>query len=56
MVVVRPGDRFTIAGLAGTFLKIGVATLWVRAVLALGAILLFLLLFAILAIVMYLVR
>lgn len=52
VVVVRPGDRFTIAGLAGTFLKIGAASLLVRAVLAVGA----MLLFAILAAIMYLLR
>jgi hypothetical protein len=42
LVAVRPGDRFTITGLAGTFLKIGAASLLVRAVLAAGAMLLFL--------------
>jgi hypothetical protein len=46
-VAVRPGDRFTITGLAGTFLKIGAASLLVRAVLAAAAMLLFLLLAAI---------
>jgi hypothetical protein len=46
-VAVRPGDRFTITGLAGTFLKIGAASLLVRAVLAAGAMLLFLILAAI---------
>ena len=47
LVAVRPGDRFTITGLAGTFLKIGVASFLVRAVLAVGAMLLFLILAAI---------
>jgi len=47
LVAVRPGDRFTITGLAGTFLKIGVASFLVRAVLAAGAMLLFLILAAI---------
>jgi hypothetical protein len=51
VVIVRPGDRFTITGLAGTYLKIGVASLLVRAVLAVGAILLL----VILAAAMYLV-
>jgi hypothetical protein len=37
---VRPGDRFTIAGLVKTYLKIGVAGFLVRAVLAVGALLL----------------
>ena len=46
-VAVRPGDRFTITGLAGTFLKIGVASLLVRAVVAVGAMLLFLIVAAI---------
>jgi hypothetical protein len=40
--VVRPGDRVTITGLAATYLKIGAASLLVRAVLAVGAILLLL--------------
>ena len=48
LVGVRPGDRFTITGLAGTFFKIGAASLLVRAVLALGSLLLFLVLAAIL--------
>jgi hypothetical protein len=48
VVVVRPGDRFTITGLAATFLKIGAASLLVRAVLAIGALLLLLLAAAIL--------
>jgi len=52
VVVVRPGDRFTITGLAGTFLKIGAASLLVRALLAVGA----MLLFVILAAIMYLLR
>lgn len=47
LIAVRPGDRFTITGLATTFLKIGVASLLVRAVLALGAGLLFLIFVAI---------
>jgi hypothetical protein len=34
LVAVRPGDRFTITGLAGTFLKIGAASLLVRMVVA----------------------
>jgi hypothetical protein len=42
LIAVRPGDRLTITGLAATFLKIGVASLLVRALLALGAVLLFL--------------
>jgi hypothetical protein len=46
-VAVRPGDRFTITRLAGTFLKIGVASLLVRAVVAAGAMLLFLIVAAI---------
>lgn len=52
LVAVRPGDRFTITGLAGTFLKIGAASLLVRAVLGLGAMLLLGVIFGI----MYLVR
>jgi hypothetical protein len=52
VVVVRPGDRFTITGLAATYLKVGAASLLVRAVLALGALLLFLAVAA----VMYLFR
>jgi len=46
-VAVRPGDRFTITGLAGTFLKIGVASLLARAVAAAGAMLLLLIIAAI---------
>jgi hypothetical protein len=46
-VAVRPGDRFTITGLAGTFLKIGAASLLVRAVFAVGAVLIFVMLAAI---------
>jgi hypothetical protein len=49
VVVVRPGDRFTITGLAATFLKIGAASLLVRAVLAAGALLLLLLAAALLS-------
>jgi hypothetical protein len=51
-VAVRPGDRFTITGLAGTFLRIGLASLLVRAVQALGLMLLFL----VLVTVVYFVR
>jgi hypothetical protein len=47
LVAVRPGDRFTITGLAVTFLKIGAASLLVRAVLAMGAMLLFMVFVAI---------
>ncbi len=39
LIAVRPGDRITVTGLAGTFLKIGAAGLLVRAVLALAGIL-----------------
>ena len=46
-VAVRPGDRFTITELAGTFLKIGVASLLARAVAAAGAMLLLLIVTAI---------
>jgi hypothetical protein len=46
-IAVRPGDRFTIVGLATTFLKIGLASLLVRAVFAAGAALTFLVLAAI---------
>jgi hypothetical protein len=46
-VAVRPGDRFTITGLAGTFLKIGAASLLARAVAAVGAMLLLLIIAAI---------
>jgi hypothetical protein len=52
LVAVRPGDRFTITGLAGAFLKIGAASLLVRAVLAAGAMLLFL----VIAAVVYIAR
>ena len=52
VVVVRPSDRFTVLGLAGTFLKIGAASLLVRAVLAAGA----LLLVVVLAGILYLLR
>jgi hypothetical protein len=48
VVVVRPGDRFTVTGLATTFLKIGAASLLVRAVLAIGALVLFLVVAALL--------
>ena len=47
LIAVRPGDPFTITGLATTFLKIGVASFLVRAVLALKAGLLFLIFVAI---------
>jgi hypothetical protein len=47
LVAVRPGDRFTITGLAGTFLKVGAASLLARAVVAAGAMLLVLVLMAI---------
>jgi hypothetical protein len=49
LIAVRPGDRFTVTGLAGTFLKIGVAGFLVRAVLAAGGLLLLLIVAAILA-------
>ena len=47
LVAVRPGDRFTITGLAGTFLKIGAARLLVRAVVSAALMTLFLILAAI---------
>ena len=47
MIAFRPGDQFTIVGLATTFLKIGLASLLVRVVLAAGAVLSFLILAAI---------
>lgn len=46
-VAVRPGDRLTVTGLAGTFLKIVAASLLVRALFAAGAMLIFLILGAI---------
>lgn len=52
LVAVRPGDRLTITGLAGTFLKIGAASLLARAVIALG----FMLLLLIVAAILYLAR
>jgi hypothetical protein len=47
LIAFRPGDQFTIVGLATTFLKIGLASLLVRALVAAGAILTFLVLAAI---------
>ncbi len=44
LVAVRPADRFTVTGLAATFLKIVAAGLLVRTVLAAAALLLFLIL------------
>jgi hypothetical protein len=41
-MVMRPGDQFTITGLAGTFLKVGAASLLARAVEAAGVLLLLL--------------
>jgi len=52
LVAVRPGDRLTITGLAGTFLKIGAASLLARAAIALG----FMLLLLIVAAILYLAR
>ena len=46
-IALRPGDQFTITGLAVTFLKVGLAGFLVRAVLAAGAMLTFLILAAI---------
>jgi hypothetical protein len=46
LIAFRPGDQFTISGLATSFLKIGLASLLVRAVLAAGAMLTFLILAA----------
>ena len=46
-IAVRPGDRLSIIGLAGTFLKIGVASFLVRASLAACTMLLLLVLVAI---------
>lgn len=51
LVAVRPGDRFTVTGLAGTVLKIGAASLLVRAVLAVGGMLVVLVLAALACIV-----
>jgi hypothetical protein len=39
VLIVRPGDKFSIAGIAATFLKIGAANLLVRAVMVVGAVL-----------------
>jgi len=47
LLAIRPGDRLTVTGLAGTFLKIGAADLLARAVLAGGTMLLLLILAAI---------
>jgi hypothetical protein len=47
LVAIRPGDRFTIAGLAKILLKVGAASLLVRAVLALAGMLLLLVLVAV---------
>jgi hypothetical protein len=46
-IALRPGDQFTITGLAVTYLKVGLAGFLVRAVIAVGAMLLFLIVAAI---------
>jgi hypothetical protein len=47
LIAFRPSDQFSVVGLATTFLKIGLASLLVRALFAAGAILTFLVLAAI---------